>query len=851
MKLRQKLAMVLATAMVVTAVPVVTMADTSNSLRNTVKVRDGSKMGFGTTSNVILNIGTVDQTTVTAYTINASNSPEYEKRYIPNLELYPKDDYKLGSTVETFFVELEDGEFSYEAYLAAIENLAGTTFESVTDLSGSEIYKDGDYIFGGDYHKEKPDKAIKGEKLVFENAEGGTATMTITGSKQMRVDLTGDWLSSNKSQNATPIIVPLLVNAKGSQVKVKVDGADSFVSSGTYAVGYENEDGKELSIAVDDAKAAITVDGGEISKLILSEEVLSAIADSKNRQIKLELPGSSDLEFSTKGIKATGKRGFYGKEEEGLTAIYGTSGRNDTTDKQVLIITLPEWEDDTARGQVELTGIKVIPTGKVASEGDVTVTISANDDGDFIKEKDYVVGVVKEYGISMTCEKPATIKAGRSAIVNKYSAKFLLEENVKDSLVDDRAITFTLENGYIVGAADIAGANNDNFSAKSDAYYDLAFKAVEKLLKDEKIKLKEDAKKYTLKSVEVNAKGQVVGFTIDDLTEVKATDKDKLEITIPVAASLQATGEVKVIASGRALAEMGDEAELSCKVADIVSPISVEIEAAELKVGLQTQDTGKIVIKETDKDMFTKGTIILYTGETYNIRFEKAPKVEATGIKVSDVSLSSDKKLLYIEIDKTSKEAGSISITDLAFTTDRTVPEGAFDLELWGDALTDEAVKEYRDAIWDTYVVEDFVKITTPNTEDIKTGALKAVTSAFTIGSTTYTVEGVANTMDAPAYLKDGRTMVPVRYLAYAFGLDASNVLYGNSTATIVAGEKIIQVTVGSDIMTVNGAQIKMDTKAELVDGRAYVPMKFIASALGITASWDSASQTATFSNKN
>ncbi|MBU3805239.1 MAG: copper amine oxidase N-terminal domain-containing protein [Candidatus Cellulosilyticum pullistercoris] len=850
MKLRQKLAMVLAAAMVVTSVPVVTMADTSNSLRNTVKVRDGSKMGFGTTGDVILNVGTDEQTTVTAYTINESKNAEYEKRYIPNLELYPKDDYDLGETVETFFVELEDGEFSYEAYLAAVQGLDGETFEKVTDLGGSKLYKDGDYIYDGDYDGAKPSVAIKGEKLVFKNAKGGTATMTITGSKQMRVDLKGEWVTSNKSQAATPIIVPLFVNAKGSQVKVKVDGADSFVSSGTYSVGYENEDGKELSVAVDDAKTAITVDGGEISKLILTEEVLSAIVDSKNRQIKLELPGSSDLAFSTRGIKATGKRGFYGKEAD-LIAEYGTSGRNNTTDKQILIITLPEWEDNTARGVIELTGIKVIPTGKVASEGDVNVTISANDDDDFIKEKDYVVGVVKEYGISMTCEKPATIKAGRSAIVNKYSAKFVLEENVKDSLVDDRAITFTLENGYIIGALDIVGATDDHISAKSDAYYNRAFNAVKQLLKDEKIKCKGDAKKYTLKSVEVNAKGQVIGFTLDDLEEVKVSDKDKLEITIPVAASLQATGEVKVVASGRALAEMGEEEELSCKVADIVSPITVDVEAAELKVGLQTQDTGKIVIKETDKDMFTKGTIVLYTGETYDIRFEKTPKVEATGIKVSDVTLSSNKKLLYIEVEKTSKEAGSISITDLAFTTDRTVPEGAFDLKLWGDALTDEAVKEYKDSLYDNYVVEDFIKITTPNTEDLKTGALKAVTSTFTIGSTTYTVDGVANTMDAPAYLKDNRTMVPVRYLAYAFGLDTSNVLYGNSTATIVAGEKIIQVTVGSDIMTVNGAQIKMDTKAELVNGRAYVPMKFIAAALGITASWDSASQTATFSNKN
>ncbi|MBU3803483.1 MAG: copper amine oxidase N-terminal domain-containing protein [Candidatus Cellulosilyticum pullistercoris] len=840
MKLRQKLAVVLASAMVVSAVPVVTMADTTNSLHNTIKVVKGSTMGY-TTEKVTVG------TTGTAYKIESST------RKISNLELHPKATYELNETKETFFVELENAEFSDEAFIQAYLNTEDGKFSELANLTGTAtlLVAEAGTIDGTEFNGKKPAEVVKDLKLVYETEEG-TLTITKTGKAQLRVDVQGKWTKEDT------LIVPIFAKVtKANAVVVKVDGADSFVSDGSYTVGATNEDNTELSVAVDDAKTGITVDGGEISKLVLSEEVIGAIANSENRKVQIEISSSSDLEFSLKGIKATGKRGFYSKGEievgkDGFAVEYGTSGRNNNKDTQVIIVTLPNWVDGSARGQIELSGIKVVPTNKTASTGDVTVTISSVNDDDFIKEKDYVVGVVSEYGVTLTCDAPATIKAGRSAIVNKNYVKVQLKEAVKDSLVDDRTIEFTLENGYLFGAADMDFTGFKSMpKATSNAYKEVAMDTLNDLIKAKKVKFEDDAKGATVKDVEINAKGQVIGFTLENLVEVTQDEVNELTLTIPVATSLQSTGEVKLVATGRALAELGAEDELSCKVADVVSPVTVEAKAAELKVGLQAQTSGEIVIAETDKAMLQKGYIVVDAPEADGITFGTLPTVKAEGITLGEVSLNKAKTQLHIEVKRTSTEAGKITISDLEFTTSRAVPEGTFDVEFYGTALTDEVVADYTSVEPDTYVVEDFIKITTPNTEDIKTGALKAVTSTFKIGSSTYTVDGVENTMDAPAYLKDNRTMVPVRYIAYAFGLDTSNVLYANSTATIIAGEKIIQVTVGSDIMTVNGTQIKMDTKAELVNGRAYVPMKFIASALGVSASWDSASQTATFSNKN
>lgn len=887
MKLRQKLAVILAASAVVTSVPVVTFADTSNSVHNDVYVRDGSRMGFSKSEkdedgftfvkgSKILDKEVTEQTTLAVYKINNADNEQYANRYITNLELYPKDNYTItDGRQETFFITLEDGEFSWEAYYLAALNRNGAAFKEMADLGASTkiaikddkaVDANGKEVKSVDANGKdisgKVEDAVKNTEILrLVNDKEGTATFTITGSKEMRVDLEGEWVTSSRDDKATPILVPLFVNAKATQVKVKVDGSESFVTTGTYTLGNKDADGKELAVTVDDAATGISVDGDEISKLILSEQVLNAVGNSKNHQIKLELPSSSDAEFSLKGIKAKGARGFAGKEATDLKAEFGKAGRNDDKlDRQTIIITLPEWADNTARGNIELTGIKVVPTDDTIATGDLKVTVSAVDDDDFIKETELTVGKVAEYGVTAVCEKPATIKAGRSGLENDYKVTVELKENVKDSITEDRSVTIALQNGYIISATDVianatsykASELGKSYSTKSDNYKQAAKEAIEQLIKDKKIKFESDAEKATIKSVEVNAEGQVTGFVLENLEKVKKDEKDTLKITMPVAAPLSATGEVKFAASGRAFAELGTEKEITCKVADIKSPVSVEMTAAELKVGLQDQATaGKLVIKETDKGMLQKGTIIIDADADVEngIKFQAVPKVEGTGVKIGDVSLRSNKRYLEIEIEKTSTEAGSITISGINFTTDRNVPEGTFDVRFYGDALTDEDIKEGTEILWDKYVVNDFIKITTPNTEDIKNGALKAVTSQFKLDATTYTVDGVEKTMDAPAYAKDGRIMVPLRYVAYAFGLQEDNVLFANSTATVVAGEKVIQVKLGDKNIYVNGTSIPMDAAAEAKGGRIYVPMSYIASALGVTPTWDDATKTATFSN--
>ena len=141
----------------------------------------------------------------------------------------------------------------------------------------------------------------------------------------------------------------------------------------------------------------------------------------------------------------------------------------------------------------------------------------------------------------------------------------------------------------------------------------------------------------------------------------------------------------------------------------------------------------------------------------------------------------------------------------------------------------------------------------TKNTEDISSTGLKAATATFVIGENSFTVNGETVTMDTAAYVKDNYTMVPVKYVAQAFGIEGNAVQYDKktSTATIVAGSKVISITANKPVITVNGTAMPMATKAEVnKENRMCVPLSYIASALGIEKSWDATTKTATFTNQ-
>jgi hypothetical protein len=125
------------------------------------------------------------------------------------------------------------------------------------------------------------------------------------------------------------------------------------------------------------------------------------------------------------------------------------------------------------------------------------------------------------------------------------------------------------------------------------------------------------------------------------------------------------------------------------------------------------------------------------------------------------------------------------------------------------------------------------------------TGQAVNATGQFVIGKTSYTVSGAVYNMDAAPYILNGRTLVPVRYLADELGAQTAwNPT--TQTVTVTKGSTTIDLVIGSTVLTVNGTASPMDVAPVINNSRTYLPARYVAEALGANVAWNASNQTVT-----
>ena len=85
--------------------------------------------------------------------------------------------------------------------------------------------------------------------------------------------------------------------------------------------------------------------------------------------------------------------------------------------------------------------------------------------------------------------------------------------------------------------------------------------------------------------------------------------------------------------------------------------------------------------------------------------------------------------------------------------------------------------------------------------------------------------------------------------VAVALGINSNNVLWDQptKTVTILYGQRIITMTQGQKVVYVNGSAIPASAAVENTNSRTFLPMRDLATALGVTdITWDQATRTAT-----
>lgn len=116
--------------------------------------------------------------------------------------------------------------------------------------------------------------------------------------------------------------------------------------------------------------------------------------------------------------------------------------------------------------------------------------------------------------------------------------------------------------------------------------------------------------------------------------------------------------------------------------------------------------------------------------------------------------------------------------------------------------------------------------------------APKANKNAITI-----LVNGKEVKTDSPAFIKDGRTMVPVRFISEALGLKVG---WDQKTRTVTVGEgaNSMKLVIGSKaIVRANGKKTAIDVPAMIKGGRTMVPIRAIGELSGAKVDWNAANR--------
>lgn len=173
------------------------------------------------------------------------------------------------------------------------------------------------------------------------------------------------------------------------------------------------------------------------------------------------------------------------------------------------------------------------------------------------------------------------------------------------------------------------------------------------------------------------------------------------------------------------------------------------------------------------------------------------------------------------------------------FTFESVAKENMVDVAVWVDVMdqlqggTPGAGEQKARLVFDWSQAK-----MTQAAEPKKTPEAKGDKKAITI-----LVNGKEVKTDSPAFIKDGRTMVPVRFISEALGLKV-DWDQATRTVTVDEGAKAMKLTIGSKkIVRADGKETAIDVPAMIKGGRTMVPIRAIGELSGAKVDWNAANR--------
>ncbi len=641
--------------------------------------------------------------------------------------------------------------------------------------------------------------------------------------------------TGDKDPQGKACVLPLIVKSGEvgdvtatftSNVKEFKKASEVIATVQTGKVTIETEGVKTF---VEDAK-----EKDEIKDITIKELTPNVLEGGK---IKLKLSGN--WKFVKNSEDKAAKVTFLNEDVEATAEI---------KDDDVMEITFTNQSTDEAKTDYKFTpdmltdmtisGIN-LQTLKKCKSGDVaTITVSSMASSkEFSNVKLEVAKMVKEAVTYSTEDKDLPVIWAGADNEEENTLKVSIEENTGDILNTSRKATFTFPEGIEV------------------------------------VSVKDNCSK-----MDVDIDENVV--TIRNYSKTDESDKTDLDIEFVLNAAPTFSGDVDVKLGG----EFDD---ITLKVATVKAPYTVSAKTSEVLIDYRYVPVNDIVITEAEEGILKDDDQIVLAVEKMD--FEDAGKFEVTEGDIDvDVDIDDngsgklfeskdDRAYLTVTVNDESTEASTIVISGLELYLDRTLPVGGYALQniggtrldkynlvginkLWensttyktkDDTLKGKAISEnyYDDNGYFKYkavtVNDEYVNvITSGRDQDDSTTHKKVI---ITVGASTMAVGENTVTLDAPAYINsENYTMLPVRAISEAFGATV-NWDAASRTVTVLRGQRIISMTIGSRTMYINGTPVAMNTTAAIVNDRTFIPVRDLANALGISEiNWTEASGTVT-----
>ena len=611
--------------------------------------------------------------------------------------------------------------------------------------------------------------------------------------------------------------------SKGKTATISIDSDDATITNGDDLV-FASVEAKGIKASVKDTVDVATEEVAEIKELKIEPAVgdtLGAVAKN-GTDIRLKL--NSGFEFVKSDLTLSTDKG---------TPVPDTTWDDDE-------VTFENIGDGITGGEYfKIEGLKVEATSAKAG---ATATIRVYVDGNDTVSVE--VAKVVDYAVSMTVDEDEDVPVIYSGVdldntgitddSDHESLEVTVEETFAGAFDEKKDLTFKLPEGVYVAGDD--GISTDGTSFLTLQQFKDAYQ-------------KDEYESFTVKRRTIESS--------------EGGDKYETTFTMKLVADPNFEGDVVLTMEGDGVEKQ------EVTIAKFVKPFTVEAQQNDMQIDYRnTEIPTSVVIKEAEAGLWKENT--KFTLSLDKILFDDEGTVtvdEKSGLELKDnkVRVDSDDNIYFTVESESDDEPAVVTLSGMQLYMNRSLPAGAYDLEVISDTMyeayegetifakettgTDpiDTIAEVNEDFVSHTAKAGFVNIVTAGREDTESFTTKVVVP---VGES-YLISGENKvTIDVPAYINaNGYTMLPLRAVAVALGINSNNVLWDQTsrTATIMYGSKIINMTLGQKVVYVNGAMIPATAAVEITNDRMFLGLRDLGTALGVTdITWDGATKTAT-----